>query len=242
MKARVLRLAGLLAVLSLTLLVGACHKKSAAVTPPPSTAPAAQPTATLSAIPPTVQKGESVQLKWSTENASQVTIDALGKVASEGSQSVSPSDSTTYTLTATGPGGSAQATASVTVKVAAAATATHAAGNALAKGVKDVYFDFDRYDLRPADLATLQTDADFLSAHGGDKVTIAGHCDERGSEEYNLALGVSRANAVSAKLESLGVASQRLKTVSYGKEKPFCTEHDEACWQQNRRAHLTLDE
>lgn len=246
MKARVLRFAGLLTVLSLTLLVGACHKKSAAVTPPPAPAPAAQPTATLSANPPTVEKGQSVQLQWSTENATEVTIDALGKVATSGSQSVTPSASTTYTLTATGPGGSAEATASVTVTVPPPAPAStsqpaESAEELFAKNVSDVFFDFDRYDLRPGDSATVQRDAFFLAAHPNDNITIAGHCDERGSEEYNMALGASRAQAVASLLQRMGIDASRMKTVSYGKERPFCTEHNEACWQQNRRAHLTLD-
>jgi len=240
MKARVLRLAALLSVLSLTLLVGACHKKSAAVTPPAATPPAAQPTATLSAIPPTVEKGEAVQLKWSTQNATTVTIDVLGAVGSEGSQSISPSQSATYTLTATGPGGSAQATASVSVTVAAAAAGSGTSAGQGEKGILDIYFDYDRYDLRPGDAATLESDAGLLTAHGNGKVTIEGHCDERGSEEYNMALGASRASAVANQLQSMGIGADRIRTISYGKEKPFCSEHDEACWQQNRRAHFTV--
>lgn len=246
MNARVLRLAGLSVVLSLTLLVGACHKKSAAVAPPPATPPAAQPTATLSANPSTVQKGQPVQLTWSTENANQVTIDALGAVAASGSKSVTPSQSTTYTLTATGPGGSAQATAAVTVTVPPPAPAStvqpaESAAELFAKNISDIYFAFDRYDLRPGDAATAQRDAFFLAAHPDDNITIAGHCDERGSEEYNMALGASRANAVATLLKKMGIAADRIKTISYGKERPFCTEHDETCWQQNRRAHLVCD-
>jgi peptidoglycan-associated lipoprotein len=249
MKARFLRLAGLSFVLSATLFIGACHKKAAPPAPPQPPPPPAKPIATLSVSPESVQRGQSVQLNWSTQNATDVTIDPLGSVAPGGTRNVTPSDSTTYLLTANGPGGSAQATARVTVTApppppvpapTSAPAPTVSDLELFQRNVKDIYFNFDRYDLRPADAVVLKADAEFLAAHPSYRVVISGHCDEHGSEEYNLALGSSRANAVRDELQKLGISSERMKTVSYGKEKPFCTEHNEQCWQLNRRAHFSF--
>jgi peptidoglycan-associated lipoprotein len=245
MNARFLRLAGLSFALSAILLLGACHKKSVPVAPPPPPPPPAKPTATFSASPSNVQRGQSVQLSWSTKDATDVTVDTIGAVAPNGSKGLTPSESTTYTLTAKGPGGTIQASARVTVTTPPPPpVAVQAAPSDLElfqRSVKDIYFDYDRYDVRPADAAVLKADADFLAAHPSYKVVISGHCDERGSEDYNLALGSSRANGVRDQLVTLGIAHDRIKTISYGKEKPFCTEQNEQCWKQNRRAHFSLD-
>ena len=246
MNARFLRLAGLSFALSATLLIGACHKKSAAVAPVQAPPPA-QPTATLTATPSDLQPGQSVQLQWSTQNATDVSIDALGGVDPSGSRKLTPSESTTYVLTAKGPGGSVQASARVTVTAPVAApTAAAQSGSSdlelFQRNVKDIYFNYDRFDIRMADAPTLQADATFLAAHPSYKITISGNCDERGSEDYNMALGSSRAGGVRDELVKLGISSDRIKTVSYGKEKPTCTEHNEGCWQQNRRAHFSLDQ
>jgi peptidoglycan-associated lipoprotein len=104
--------------------------------------------------------------------------------------------------------------------------------------VRDAYFDYDKADIRPDARASLSQTADFLKGHPSIKATIEGHCDERGSTEYNLALGDRRATAVKQYLVSLGVSADRLSTVSFGKEKPFCNESNESCWQQNRRGHF----
>jgi peptidoglycan-associated lipoprotein len=106
------------------------------------------------------------------------------------------------------------------------------------QNVKDIYFDYDKYDLRSGDQAIVAADAAFLSAHPSMKFTIEGHCDERGSTDYNLALGDNRANSARDALIKAGVHADQIKTISYGKEKPFCAEHSEECWQQNRRDHL----
>lgn len=90
------------------------------------------------------------------------------------------------------------------------------------------------------DAAALKADADFLASHPNYKVILSGHCDERGSEDYNMALGSNRADGVRDQLVKLGIAGSRIKTISYGKEKPFCDEPGEKCWQQNRRAHFSL--
>ena len=100
--------------------------------------------------------------------------------------------------------------------------------------VKDVYFDFDRYDLRLDARDTLRADAEWLKQNPTVSVQIEGHCDERGTAEYNLALGAKRAQTAKDYLTTLGIASQRLSTISYGQELPVCTEHNEECWQKNR--------
>ncbi|HTC77263.1 MAG TPA: peptidoglycan-associated lipoprotein Pal, partial [Terriglobales bacterium] len=102
------------------------------------------------------------------------------------------------------------------------------------------YFDFDKADIRPDARSALAETAGFLKSYPQVKVMIEGHCDERGSTEYNLALGDRRAQATKDFLVSLGVASDRMQTVSYGKERPFCNEHVEDCWQQNRRGHFLM--
>jgi peptidoglycan-associated lipoprotein len=147
-------------------------------------------------------------------------------------------------LTAKGPGGTIQATARVTVTVPPQPVVKDVASDPelFQRNVKDIYFDYDRYDVRPTDAAALKADADFLAAHPSLKVVISGHCDERGSADYNLALGSSRANGVRDQLVKLGIAPARIKTISYGKEKGFCNEMNEQCWQQNRRAHFSLDQ
>ncbi|HVZ91042.1 MAG TPA: peptidoglycan-associated lipoprotein Pal [Rhizomicrobium sp.] len=103
-----------------------------------------------------------------------------------------------------------------------------------------VHFDYDKYDILDADRAVLQRQAAWLSKYPSVRVTIEGHCDERGTREYNLALGARRANAVKEYLVSLGVASGRIETISYGKERPICTESNESCWAQNRRGVTTI--
>jgi peptidoglycan-associated lipoprotein len=108
--------------------------------------------------------------------------------------------------------------------------------------VKPVFFDYDSYDVRPDAQSTIQANANFLNQHPELKVVVGGYCDERGSTEYNLALGENRANAAKQALVTAGVSPDRLRTVSYGKEKQFCTDHTEACWQQNRRSQFTLDQ
>jgi len=107
-----------------------------------------------------------------------------------------------------------------------------------AQNVKDIYFDYDKSDVRPSEQSSLQADVAFLQQHSNIGFTIEGHCDERGSTEYNLALGDNRASAVKNALVAAGIPADRIKTVSFGKEKPFCTESNESCWQQNRRGHF----
>jgi peptidoglycan-associated lipoprotein len=106
--------------------------------------------------------------------------------------------------------------------------------------LKDVFYDFDRYDLSADARATLRANADWLRNNPSARVEIEGHCDERGTNEYNLALGAKRAQAAREFLASLGIAGDRLSTISYGEEIPVCREHDESCWKQNRRARFVI--
>ena len=105
--------------------------------------------------------------------------------------------------------------------------------------LKDVFFDFDKYDIRPTDAKMLDTNAAWLKSNDN-LVLIEGHCDERGTNEYNLALGERRAKAAMNYLVGQGVQASRITIISYGKERPTCTEHSESCWAQNRRAHFLV--
>jgi len=106
--------------------------------------------------------------------------------------------------------------------------------------LKDIHFAFDSYDLDEPARTTLRDNAAWLKDHTGAKVEIEGHCDERGTVEYNLALGTKRASAAKEYLAALGIAADRLTTISYGEELPLCHEHTETCWQTNRRVHFVL--
>ncbi|HYL34805.1 MAG TPA: OmpA family protein [Bryobacteraceae bacterium] len=121
--------------------------------------------------------------------------------------------------------------------------ATRARIQDLLNRIQDAYFDYDKHTIRPDAEAALKTDAqtlaDIIRQYPDFKLTVEGHCDERGSEEYNLALGDARAKQAKEYLASLGLPDQQLNVISYGKDKPVCADHDEACWQKNRRAHIT---
>jgi peptidoglycan-associated lipoprotein len=235
---------GLLSVFAAALLTLGCGPKKVTAPPKPAEAPPppARPTVTLQANPTSVNKGESSTLSWNSTDATQLSIDpGVGAVTAQGSTKVTPSDSTTYTITATGPGGSASATAAVSVNAPPPPPVVEkgpSEDELFARDVRDAYFDYDKADIRPDARDALSKTADFLKAHPSIKASIEGHCDERGSTEYNLGLGDRRASAVKQYLVSLGVSADRLTTVSFGKEKPFCTDHIETCWQQNRRGHF----
>jgi peptidoglycan-associated lipoprotein len=207
------------------------------VTPP---APS-RPTVTLQASPTTVKPGESATLSWSSTDATQLTIAPdVGAVTAQGSTSVSPSGSTTYTISASGPGGAAEASARVTVAapIAEIKTPEPSLDELFLREVRDAYFDLDKADIRADAREALTKTSEFLRKYPSIKVTIEGHCDERGSTEYNLGLGDRRAAAVKQYIISQGISADRISTVSFGKEKPFCMESNEECWQQNRRGHF----
>ena len=122
---------------------------------------------------------------------------------------------------------------------------TRARIDTLLARIEDAYFDYDKHNLRPDAIKALEADStelrDILKDYPDYKLSVEGHCDERGSAEYNMALGQERADAAKNYLVQVGIPSAQLGTVSYGKEKPACDEHDEACWQKNRRIHIVAD-
>ena len=247
--------------ISIMLFAEGCKKKVPAPPPPPPPAPAPAPppptpaapvVAQFTAEPSTIQRGQSATLRWEVSGEANVSINqGIGTVRSTGSQQVTPTSNTTYTLTATGPGGSV--TSSATVSIIAAATeppppppppAPHASmEERISSEIQDAYFDYDKSDVRGDARDALTRDAAALKAilteFPNAVITVEGHCDERGSAEYNIGLGDRRASSARDFLVSLGVPAERLKTISYGKERPQCTESNEACWQKNRRAHFS---
>lgn len=106
--------------------------------------------------------------------------------------------------------------------------------------LKDIRFDFDKYDIRPGDATILKANAEVIKNYSNLKIQIEGHCDERGTEEYNLALGERRASSTKKYLTSLGITVDRVSTISYGEERPFDTGHNEEAWAKNRRAHFII--
>lgn len=215
-----------LCCVAFAMILSGCHHKVVPAPPvseaPPKIVPPA-PTATLTATPDAIDGGGSFELAWSTQNATGVTIDGIGTVPASGSQKVAPESSTTYHLTATGEGGSAEASARVTVNVPVPTSPGPTDEELFAANVKDIFFDFDSYDVRSDDTPTAESDAAFLAKYPNINVLIEGHCDERGSDEYNLVLGEGRASTVRDRLAQLGVSADRIKIVSLGKERPFCS-------------------
>jgi len=236
-----------IAVCAVALLVSGCGGKkppkasSGNYEPPPS---AVKPTATLTADKTSINPGESVKLSWTSTDAPNVSISPeVGAVTAQGSTSVTPGSSTSYTVTASGPGGNADATVRITVSASTAPMVDNTPRNLtldqlFLEEVSDAYFDYDSAEIRGDAKDALRKSATFFKKYPTMRITIEGHCDERGSTEYNLALGDRRANAVKAYLVGLGIPGDRLNTVSYGKEKPFCLEADEACYTKNRRGHF----
>jgi len=236
-----------------------CKKKVPAPAPPPPPPPVVTPTPprppapsiTFSAEPTSIQRGQSSTLRWQVSGeVTSVSINqGVGAVQNTGSRNVSPNDSTTYILSATGPGGSSTANATVSVSAPPPPpppppppVTRPSLGQRLDTDVQDAFFDYDKSDIRADARDALTRDASalksILSDFPGATIVIEGHCDERGSAEYNLGLGDRRANAAKEFLVGLGVPGDRLKVISYGKERPQCTEQDEACYQKNRRAHF----
>jgi len=224
-------------ILAAIMALSGCKKKPVAPAPPPPPPPAA-PTATISAKPEVIEAGQSSTLTWQTRNATEVTLDGQ-IVHANGSKTVAPNESTTYRVNAKGPGGTQEAAVRITVTQPPPPPPPGPGEEELfARNIKNIYFGYDKYDIRPDQQAALQANVQWLMQHPNVAFTIEGHCDERGSIEYNLALGDNRANAVKAALVQGGVSADRIRTISYGKERPICTESNETCWQQNRRAHF----
>ncbi len=231
------------AVLAVAFAAG-CRTTPKATPPPPAPPPpaAARPTVSLQANPTSINKGDSTTLSWTSTDATQLTISPdVGAVTAQGSTKVTPSDSATYTITASGPGGSADSSVRVTVAAPPPPPPQQEAvdyDKLFLQEVRDAYFDFNKADVRADAREALAKTADFLRKYPQIRVTIEGHCDERGSTEYNLVLGDRRAAAVKSYLVSLGISADRMTTTSLGKERPFCTESTEECWQKNRVGHF----
>lgn len=246
---------------SLSAFAAGCRKKTPPVQPPPPPPPA--PTAevkperpviaSFEAEPGTIERGQAATLRWSvTGTATEIRIDPqIGAVNASGTRQVYPGNTTTYTLTATGAGGPATATATVTVTAPQAPPPPPApsksklsASEFVEQNLQDAMFDYDSSTIREDARAVLTRNSDalknFLSEYSNASVVIEGHADERGSAEYNLGLADRRATAAKEFLVQLGVSGDRLKPVSYGKERPQCTEAEESCWQRNRRAHFSV--
>ena len=254
------KLGTLLLMVMLALFAAGCKKKVPPPTPtppppPPPKAevvkPAAPRVSSFEAEPSTVERGQAVTLRWSVAGeATEVRIEpGIGSINASGSRQVFPGNTTTYTLTATGPGGSNSATATVNVTAPPPAAAppprvTRSLTEWLAQEVQDVYFDYDSSTIREDARAVLSRNAEALKGifaeHRDASISVEGHADERGSAEYNLGLADRRATAAKEFLVQLGVPEARLKPVSYGKERPQCTEGNEGCWQRNRRAHFSV--
>ena len=224
--------------------VAGCKKNIAPQTV--ATAPPIQPppSATISASPTTVVAGSPVVLTWQTTNASSANIDGIGDVAISGTKTITPGASTDYRLVARGQGGTASDDVRVTVTPAVASSAAASPFDAAADfraHMQDIFFDYDKSDIRNTYQRTVSQDAAYLMNHPALKIVIGGYCDERGSDEYNMTLGQSRASDTEKALVNDGVAANRIRVISYGKEKPFCNDATESCWQKNRRAGFAID-
>jgi len=242
----------------LLLSAAGCKKKAPVPPPPPPPPPRAEapppPSAAprindFAAEPRTIERGQSATLRWSVANATDMSIDqGLGAIQANGNRQVFPAQTTTYTLTARGTGG--MDTRSVTVEVTAPppppppppAAPRISGADMLGREAQDAYFDYDKSDLRDDARQALTRDADLLkrilAADPNFTFVVEGNCDERGSAEYNLGLGDRRATSAKDFLVQLGVPVDKITTISYGKERPVCTDATEECYQRNRHDHL----
>jgi peptidoglycan-associated lipoprotein len=249
------RTRNLLLVFFFSALVSVSCRKNTPAPPPPPVAvtpnvPAPAPAITLRAEPATINRGQGTMLQWQAQNAATVRIEpGIGEVPTMGNRQINPTSSVTYTATASGPGGMATDVARITVNeppppATIAPTRTNPPDVTIEalfeKNVQEVYFDYDKADILPGEVPKLQNAAAWLKENGNVRFTIEGHCDERGSEEYNIGLGDRRANAVKEFLASQGIPGSRMNSVSYGEERPQCRDETEACFQKNRRAAFTL--
>lgn len=244
---RSLRFAAFLIMVAALVSVTGCSKNTAKTTPQEDTAPALPaPTAQISVTPSSVNPGDKVTLSWSTTNASSVTISGFGNVGISGQKTLTAESSTSYHLEARSDGGSATADARLTVTNSTATSDESAPIYSMTDeqefkaNMKDVFFDYDKYTVSKNDEELMVQNAAYLRKHPNLKIVIGGYCDERGSNEYNLALGQNRAESAQKMLVAAGIKADRMRVISFGKEKPFCTQSTESCWQQNRRAGFAL--
>jgi peptidoglycan-associated lipoprotein len=255
-------------LLTVMAIVSACKKTPAPPPPPPpnnttgitpAAPPLPAPTVTLRADTSTIARGGNVTLTWESRNATEVDIQpGIGAVTPPvgGSRMVTPTSSVTYSITATGPGGRASDTLRITVNdpppppaatnrggatVAPPAPLNLTAQQLFDRDMQPINFDYDKSDIRDDQKGKLQTATNYMKANPSVRITIEGNTDERGSEEYNLALGDRRANAVKQYLVTQGIAENRLSSVSYGEERPVCSAQTEECFEQNRRAAFRIN-
>jgi peptidoglycan-associated lipoprotein len=264
------RLLTALVLLVMTLASFACKKTPAPPPPPPPSTggntgitpipPAIPaPSITLRADTVTITRGGTVNLTYESRNAATVDIQpGIGPVtpAATGTRAVTPASSVTYTATATGPGGTATDVLRITVNeppppppAVTRGGVTQAPPPAIVltsqqlfdRDMQAINFDYDKSDIREDQKPKLMTATNYMKANPNVRITIEGNADERGSEEYNLALGDRRANAVKQYLVAQGIPENRLSSVSYGEERPACSAQTEECFAQNRRAAFKLN-
>jgi peptidoglycan-associated lipoprotein len=241
------------ASIGLTVLLGfSCHKPVTQVANPPASAPAAvaeKPTLDyFNAEPTAITAGQNSSLRWSVNNATKLEIEPdIGLSSSSGQRDISPAQTTTYTLTASNAAGSIEASVTVSLSRPLPAASENEAGDggvSMVNGrLSDVHFDYNEENIKNEERPLLEADASLLQnlfqLDPAARVTVEGHCDERGSDEYNMALGDRRASAVKDALVNLGVPGDRLDIISYGKERPVCNSATEECYARNRRAHFS---
>ncbi len=211
-----------------------CPVKAVAPAPPPP--PPAPPTVSLTATPATIQQGKCSTLTWTSSNAAQAAIDqGLGGVALSGSREVCPSSDTNYTITATGPGGTRTAATAVAV------TPPPPAPKVIDRLTLHINFDFDKSVIRKADIPELEKAVAFVKKYPNAKVSVEGHTDAIGTEQYNQGLSERRAAAVKAYLVKAGAAdASRIQTVGYGKSRPVADNKTAKGRFENRRVEVLI--
>jgi peptidoglycan-associated lipoprotein len=250
----------LFGVVAVVVVAAGCHSKTPIPIAPTSTIPTTSNTGTGKPVieftvePSTIDRGSSATVKWSVSGANYISIDVFGAVQATGSRNVTPYDTITYHLKAEGTAGTSTAETTLTVNPGNPPVPPTGPGEGsnvshlslpdrVAQEIKDVFFAYDQNDITGEAQGILTRDATAIKSILQDFPTasliVEGHCDERGSAEYNLGLGDRRATSAKEFLVQLGVPAGRLRTVSYGKERPQCTEATEDCYARNRRAHIT---
>ena len=242
--------------LGLVLVSSSCKKRTQSSARPPAplvpsvgdcpttTKPA--PTIELKASPSTIERGNQTTLSWTSTAANSILIDGgIGNVAETGSLVLSPRESITYTAIAKGTDSDTRASTRVTVvdrsDRSVVSSDLEGLQRAIEEGkVRPVFFQYDLADLSPEGKRILTENARWISQFPEAVAIIEGHCDERGTEEYNLALGDRRAQAARDYLLEVGVAAGQLEALSFGEERPFSACHEESCWKRNRRAHFVV--